>query len=224
MAGLDTTKHDEYFDPIQVDKPCHIIGCGAIGSTVAETLARLGIQKFVLYDFDKVEAHNIPNQMFTHAQIGYAKTSAVDCIIRNINPNAKVRCVDTGWNGDPLAGHIFLAADNAEVLRELVAKNEFNANILSMWDFRMRLGDAQHYGADWKDESQRKAFIASLQYTTEEAKDSSPVSACGTVLSVVTTIRGIVSAGIANFIRYIRHEPVHKMILLDHVQFTLDAY
>ena len=32
----------------------HIVGCGAIGSSVATQLARLGGNKFYLYDFDKV--------------------------------------------------------------------------------------------------------------------------------------------------------------------------
>jgi len=221
---LDITKHAEYFEPRDVKKPCHIIGCGAIGSTVAETLARLGIEKFVLYDFDKVEPHNIANQMFYQRQVGMPKVHAVYQTITEINNDAKIRVVQTGWQEHPLAGHVFLAADNADVLKRLVEMNKDNPQILSMWDFRMRLGDAQHYGADWTNQKQKEAFIASLQFTNEEARAASPVSACGTTLSVITTVRGIVSAGIANFIGYIRGEPVKKMILIDHIAFTLDAY
>ena len=46
------TKSIEYFDPVNVKGKCHIIGCGSVGSTVAALLARLGVTKFVLYDFD----------------------------------------------------------------------------------------------------------------------------------------------------------------------------
>ena len=63
------TKSIEYFDPVNVKGKCHIIGCGSVGSTVAALLARLGVTKFVLYDFDRVEAHNLANQMFIHKDI-----------------------------------------------------------------------------------------------------------------------------------------------------------
>lgn len=36
-----------------------IVGLGSVGALVAETLARMGCQDFVLVDFDKVEAHNL---------------------------------------------------------------------------------------------------------------------------------------------------------------------
>ena len=36
----------------------HIVGCGAIGSSVATQLARLGADQVYLYDFDKVGIEN----------------------------------------------------------------------------------------------------------------------------------------------------------------------
>lgn len=36
-----------------------ILGLGSVGSIVAESLARMGLEKFVLIDFDKVEPHNL---------------------------------------------------------------------------------------------------------------------------------------------------------------------
>ena len=36
-----------------------IVGLGSVGSMVAEALARMGMEKFILIDFDKVEAHNL---------------------------------------------------------------------------------------------------------------------------------------------------------------------
>ena len=36
-----------------------VVGLGSVGSIVAETLARMGIRKFILLDFDKIEKHNL---------------------------------------------------------------------------------------------------------------------------------------------------------------------
>lgn len=36
-----------------------IVGLGSVGSLVAETLVRMGLQNFVLIDFDEVQAHNL---------------------------------------------------------------------------------------------------------------------------------------------------------------------
>lgn len=36
-----------------------IVGLGSVGSIVAETLARMGIERFVLIDFDEVQTHNL---------------------------------------------------------------------------------------------------------------------------------------------------------------------
>lgn len=40
-----------------------IVGLGSVGSMVAETLARMGIERFVLIDFDEVQVHNLDRLM-----------------------------------------------------------------------------------------------------------------------------------------------------------------
>ena len=74
---MNLVKSQDYFDPTKVDGRCHIIGCGSVGSTVAELLVRLGITDISLYDFDTVSAHNLANQMFNNDDIGRPKVEAV---------------------------------------------------------------------------------------------------------------------------------------------------
>ena len=71
---MNLSKSYDYFQPESVDGRVHIIGCGSLGTTVAENLARCGVKHMTLWDFDKVEAHNICNQMFTEQHIGKRKS------------------------------------------------------------------------------------------------------------------------------------------------------
>ena len=41
-----------------------IAGCGGLGSNAAIALARIGVRKLILSDFDKVEASNLNRQQF----------------------------------------------------------------------------------------------------------------------------------------------------------------
>jgi molybdopterin/thiamine biosynthesis adenylyltransferase len=52
-----------------------IVGLGSVGSMVAEALARMGIERFVLIDFDEVQEHNLDRLMgATKEDIGSLKT------------------------------------------------------------------------------------------------------------------------------------------------------
>ena len=91
---MDLTKSIEYFDPVKVRGKCHIIGCGSVGSTVAENLARLGVTNFVLYDFDIVEPHNLANQMFVQSDVKKPKVGIVGEILVKFLPAANNYLVD----------------------------------------------------------------------------------------------------------------------------------
>ena len=55
----------------------HIVGCGAIGSSVATQLARLGGNRFYLYDFDKVGIENVGVSQYHSEDIGRTKVQAL---------------------------------------------------------------------------------------------------------------------------------------------------
>lgn len=203
----------------------HIIGCGAIGSTVAENLVRFGITKITLYDFDTVEAHNIANQMFRHTDIGKLKIDALAEYLTEINPEcaADLKLVKEGWTGQRLSGYVFLCVDNIDLRREIATACKENTFVKGMFDFRMRLTDAQHYAADWSDQKMVETFIKSMAFSHDEAKEATPVSACNITLSVVPTVREVVALGVSNFINFVKGGPLKKMILIDAFAFDVVA-
>ena len=70
-----------FFGPEDANSRITIIGCGATGSFVAEHLARMGCHQLRLFDFDKVENHNVQNQAYRQSDIGSYK---VDALKRNL--------------------------------------------------------------------------------------------------------------------------------------------
>jgi hypothetical protein len=73
----------DIFDPNKA-RPVSIIGCGSIGSFAAKTLAKMGVQKFNLYDGDIVTQVNIGCQDFGWKDLGKPKVEAVrDLILEN---------------------------------------------------------------------------------------------------------------------------------------------
>ena len=223
---MNLAKSYEFFQPESLKGRINIIGCGSVGSTVAENLARYGISNFNLYDFDSVEPHNIVNQMFTYEDVKKPKVEAVAEMICRINPEAAedIKVFPSGYTGQRLSGYVFLCVDNIDLRREIAEANKTNTNIKAMFDFRTRLVDAQHYAADWSDIKMIDAFIASMQFSHEEAMEETPVSACNVTLSVAATVRLICGLGVANFINFVRGKGINKTVLLNTEPLDLDVY
>jgi sulfur carrier protein ThiS adenylyltransferase len=66
-----------------------IAGLGGLGSTVAVALARVGIGRLILADFDVVEPSNLNRQHYFVDQIGVPKVQAISDTLRRINPYVK---------------------------------------------------------------------------------------------------------------------------------------
>lgn len=218
------TKSIEYFDPVKVKGKCHIIGCGSVGSTVAALLARLGVTKFVLYDFDRVEAHNLANQMFIHKDIKTEKVDAVKRIITEINPDAEptIEICREGYNDQKLNGYVFLCVDNIDLRREICQKHRMNRMIKAVFDFRTRLEDAQHYAANWADMKQVDNLIKTMDFSHDEAHAATPVTACGTELGVAPTVWVVCSLGVCNFMNLIRGVPLKNIVVCN--PFAMDIF
>ena len=75
-----------------------VCGLGGLGSNIAFALARAGIGKLVLIDFDKVDITNLHRQQYKANQIGMSKTEALQYNLKEINPYLETEihtvCVD----------------------------------------------------------------------------------------------------------------------------------
>ena len=67
-----------------------ICGLGGLGSNIAVALARAGVGKLILIDFDMVEITNLHRQQYKANQIGVNKTDALAYNLREIAPYISV--------------------------------------------------------------------------------------------------------------------------------------
>ncbi|MGA2316310.1 MAG: sulfur carrier protein ThiS adenylyltransferase ThiF [Thermodesulfobacteriota bacterium] len=68
-----------------------IAGLGGLGSTIAIALARIGVGKLILVDFDVVEPSNLNRQQYFVHQIGMLKVEALQKNVAAINPYVKIQ-------------------------------------------------------------------------------------------------------------------------------------
>ena len=67
-----------------------ICGLGGLGSNIAGALARAGIGKLLLIDFDRVDITNLHRQQYKANQIGLYKTDALAENLSEISPKRQI--------------------------------------------------------------------------------------------------------------------------------------
>jgi len=80
------SKHDPGILPLLRASVVGIAGAGGLGSSVAVSLARAGIGKLIIVDFDRIEISNLNRQQYFWTQVGKVKVRALLENLRKINP------------------------------------------------------------------------------------------------------------------------------------------
>jgi sulfur carrier protein ThiS adenylyltransferase len=106
-----------------------IAGAGGLGSNVAVSLARAGVGRLIIADFDHIEASNLNRQQYFTRQIGRRKVLALRENLRAINPFSQytVHAVKVTRGN---AGRIF---GDAEILVEAFDKAVAKGMLIDAW-------------------------------------------------------------------------------------------
>jgi len=100
----------EQIKSVLQNKSVGIAGCGGLGSNCAVALARVGVGKLIICDFDVIIESNLNRQYFFYDQIGIKKSHALKQNINRINPAVLVEAHDIILNEDNIPG-IFSGCD-----------------------------------------------------------------------------------------------------------------
>ena len=87
-----------------------IAGAGGLGSNIAIALARVGVGKLIIADFDLVEPSNLNRQQYFIDQIGLPKVVALQENLQRINPGVQLESIQQKITPDNLLTH-FSAVD-----------------------------------------------------------------------------------------------------------------
>lgn len=215
---MDISRHEKILNPADVTTPCHIIGVGATGSWLALELFKMGIRDIRIYDFDKVEAHNLPNQLYREIDIGKFKVDAMVGIFASFGINQvfadnekqqstctfndvqKVVAVKEKITKDNFTtyiqgGYVFCLVDSMSARAEIFDLCKYNIGFKAFIETRIGTDSLRVYRIKPCIHTQIEKFEDTL-YSDEEAEESF----CGTPQTIVATSVTAASLAVWKFI------------------------
>ena len=197
--AIDPLRHLSVFKPHAFgDRQVDIIGCGATGSKIAMEIVKLGVENVHLYDFDKVEEHNIANQVFGIPDIGKFKVDALADIIENLTATKVTKHNERVDGNTELGSVVFLLTDTMKSRKEIfegALKLKLRTDLLI--ETRMGADSGRIYTIDPNQPDQIEKYEATL-YDDSEAE----VSACGASTTVGPTASIIAGMAVWQMIRW----------------------
>lgn len=136
-----------------------IVGLGSVGALVAESLARMGLQHFVLVDFDRVKKHNLDRLVIaTLADLGRYKVDVAADRMRAVSTAASIKIEQVRQSVAEIEG--YCAALDCDVIFSCVDRprarhilNHFAyAHLIPVIDggIGVRFKDGGFSGVDWQ--------------------------------------------------------------------------
>lgn len=208
---MDFSRQREIFEPESFKLPVHVIGCGATGSWVAVMLAKLGVKDLHLHDFDIIEEHNLPNQLFKQIDIGRSKVSASHDMCSGLS-DTKATLHNTEVTGDTqLSGIVFILTDTmfsrADIYKKAL-KN--NVAVPLVIETRMGTEGGRVYAFNPCKRGETVEYAKTL-YTDDEAV----VSACGIRQTLAPTAALIASLAVWQLIKFHNDVEIDNEIIID---------
>ncbi len=208
---MDYSRQMEVFNPDEFSTPIHVIGAGATGSWLVLALAKLGIKDITVWDFDEVEEHNIPNQIYGIHYIGGQKVHALQDMIINLT-GIEIKAKNQRVTGrEKLEGIVFVMTDTMKSRKEIWdGALKYKIPVKLVVEPRMGLDGGRIYCVNPMNVEHVKAYESTL-YTDEEAE----VSACGVSQSVVATAMQIASMCAWKVINFHNRDKIGNQYLVD---------
>ena len=113
-----------------------IIGVGSVGSFTALSLAKMGARNITIYDDDRVEAHNLPNQFYRVQDLDKLKVDALKEIVKDY-ADVDITAHPIKYDGEMLKGIVISSVDSMDARHEIWDMIKGNPMITHYIDSRM---------------------------------------------------------------------------------------
>ena len=151
---------------ILASKHVAVFGLGGVGGYCAEALARAGVGKLTIADFDIVSESNINRQIVAlNSTIGQKKTALFERRLKDINPDINLEIIDDFYTNELI--NCDFVADAIDTMRSkinlLVNCYKNDIPVISSMGAGNRIDPTQLYIADLKDIENRNApFVSNV--------------------------------------------------------------
>lgn len=202
---VDTLRHDSVFNAHEFgNRRIDIVGCGATGSRIALSLAKLGVSNLHLWDYDVVEEHNVANQVYGIADTGKLKVEALASLIKD-QTGLDVEAHDETVTGETQLGQIvFLLTDTMASRKEIwEGCIKLHPRVELMIETRMGASEGRVYSVCPMEPGEPDLWENSL-CADEEASDS----LCGARVSVGPTAELVSGYAVWALIRWFKWERI----------------
>jgi hypothetical protein len=211
---INTLRHKGIFNHTLFQYPVHIIGCGGMGSRIAEGLVRMGVgikkqSPIHLYDGDVFEEHNLANQWAVVRGLKLPKVEAVKDEMQEINEAVAVFTNPYMIEGAvTLTGVVFLCLDSMEARRvvvdEVLAKNPFVPCVI---ETRMDAGVGVSHCFDPSNDRQ----LACWRMYWHSDYEADNLQGCSGDQSIISAVYGTTALALKQFEQFARIGSTHNM-------------
>jgi len=182
-----------------------IVGTGAIGSFVAMALTKMGFKHMTCWDPDKIEPHNLANQMFPLSAVGQRKAIAVRELVKQFSGEdittlalkatgeKMIEYLGKGEHSGPVI--VILAVDSLDV-RKQIAEAFFGKYGYYLIDPRMGARTYRVMAMQAWDGVERVAYERTFVPDADAVQEP-----CGQK-SIIYTVLGV-AAEVCSFVHYI---------------------
>lgn len=178
-----------------------VVGVGGVGGYVATILARSGVEKMTLIDFDKVTSSNINRQVVALlGTIGKSKVEVLKNQLLEINDNMLIQAIDTKLNAENVASlidesfdYVIDAIDSVSDKVSLICHcKKKNIKIISAMGAGNRMGVPRFYLTDiYKTHDDGLAKVMRKRLRAEGIDSLEVVTSEDKAVSVGTTVGSI---------------------------------
>lgn len=174
-------------------------------------VAKMGMLNVTLWDYDQIESHNIPNQIYSNSSIGLLKVDEMQRLIKD--STGLVYDTRGKWKGEKLEGLVFSCVDSMSARKRILSKVSNGIFI----ETRMGVYHGQIFCIDPADKEQ-VAFWHSHWCGDDVIEEK---SACGSSLTIGSTAQLLSSIASWQGIYYMREEPLSRGITVSTKPYLL---